>query len=381
MAVTRPPGPTKGGTTVDVEEGRASATLEAWTFVKHMLDEMTDMVLEDAHDEHEVLEGLRLVARVSALCSELSLDGDPAQPWFTAMNTPARFVGGPDPHGDYQIAMIDGTLAYRIRGRRGSSCYLGFQVLAGQGLAPRTMAAHLSDRDLRLGPDGSFELVVSHSPPTAPDDAQWLGVPLDASAVVVRQFFADRGAEEPAQFDIEVEGGPDGPTVVVDTSLAEQFTAMGWTIAKLATLHRTILPELRHQPNRLVTAPAASIGSENTSPDNLYMVGMFELDGAQALVIDVEPPDTRYWSLTLENVWHECFDVHRGRSSCTTAGAVRRLDGSVRFVVSGLDPGVPNWLDTGQRRRGFMVFRWLDNPSPPPVGTRVVSRSAVADLD
>jgi hypothetical protein len=366
---------------MDVEEGRAPATLEAWSFVKHMLDEMTDMVLEDAQDEREVLEGLRLLARVCALCSELSLDGDPAQPWFTSMNTPARFVGGPDPHGDYHIAMIDGSLAYRIWGRRGSSCYLGFQVLAGQGLAPRTMAAYLSDRDLRLGPGGSFELIVSHSPPALPDDAQWLRVPLDASAVVVRQFFAHRDLEGPAHFDIEVEDGPVDPPAVVDGRLAEQFTAMGWTIAKLATLHRTILPELRAQPNRFVKAEAASIGSENTTPDNLYMLGVFQLEAGEALVIDVEPPGTRYWSLTLENIWHECFDVRRGRSSSTNTGATRRPDGSVRFVVSGLDPGVPNWLDTGQRRRGFMVFRWLDNPSPPPVGARVVPLTAVAGLD
>ena len=53
---------------------------------------------------------------------------------------------------------------------------------------------------------------------------------------------------------------------------------MAWTIAKLTTLHRTIRPELLDMPNRLITAEAAELGSADTTPDNLYMMGTFRLD-------------------------------------------------------------------------------------------------------
>ena len=42
-------------------------------------------------------------------------------------------VGGPNPDGRYQLAMIRGDRTYRVTGTRGTTAYLGFQVLAGTG--------------------------------------------------------------------------------------------------------------------------------------------------------------------------------------------------------------------------------------------------------
>ena len=70
-------------------------------------------------------------------------------------------------------------------------------------------------------------------------------------------------------------------------------------------------------PSILVTAEAAQLGAADTTPDNLYMIGTFRLAPDEALVLDLEPPDTRYWSVTLENIWHECIDPRRRTSSAT----------------------------------------------------------------
>ena len=67
-------------------------------------------------------------------------------------------VGGPNPDGDYHLAMIDGARRYRVSGIRNTVTYLGFQVLAGRGLTPRRMAAYVSDTDLTLDADGRFAL-------------------------------------------------------------------------------------------------------------------------------------------------------------------------------------------------------------------------------
>src|SRR5215831_7462232 len=134
-----------------------------------MLDDLTGTIHEDAETETELLEGLRVLARVTALCSELSVDVDHARPFFFSMNTPMRYVGGPNPDGEYHLGMIDGERRYRIRGRRGTSRYLGFQVLAGSGLVPRRQAAYVSDRDLTLGADGSFELLLAQQAPSRED--------------------------------------------------------------------------------------------------------------------------------------------------------------------------------------------------------------------
>ena len=152
---------------------------------------------------------------------------------------------------------------------------------------------------------------------------------------------------------------------------------MAWTIAKLVTLHRTIKPELLDMPNVLVTAEAAQLGAADTTPDNLYMIGTFRLALDEALVIELEPPATRYWSVTLENIWHECIDPRRRRSSITNTAAVADADGKVRIVAAATDPGVDNWIDTGSRQRGFVTVRWLDNPDPPMVKTMVMPVGAV----
>jgi hypothetical protein len=360
------------------EQGAQS--LEAWKLVRQMLDDMTATIEADAETELELIEGLRVLGRIAALCSELSLDVDAQQPFFFAMSTEARLVGGVNPDGEYPLAMIDGRYRYRVRGSRGTSAYLGFQVLAGSGLVPRRMAAYVSDRDLDVRADGTFSFVLAAEKPTVAElgDDTWVEIPEDASSIVVREYIADRANETIADLTIEPLDAPGTPAIPTDAFIGEQLTSMAWTIAKLMTLHRTVKPELIETPNMLVTAEAAQLGSADTTPDNLYMIGTFRLTSDDALVIEFVPPATRYWTVTLENIWHECIDPHRRNSSITNAAAVAGAGGVVRIVIAATDPGVDNWLDTGNRHRGWVTIRWLDHPEAPDVTTRVVPVREVA---
>lgn len=341
----------------------------AWQFFQQMLADVTKIVTEDAESERELAEGLRVVARVSSLCAQMAVESDPERPSFFDMCSDNRMVGGPNPDGNYYLAMIRGDRRYRITGTRGTSAYLGFQILAGTGLTPRRMAAYLSDVDLVLGA-GEFTLVLAADEPADLAGAQWVKIPEDASSVVVREYIGDRSGEELAALRIEaLDPGP--VATLTDEGLADQFTAMAWSLMKLATLHRTIKPELLQTPNTLLTAQAADLGAADTTPDNLYMMGTFRLEPGQALVLDIAPPDTRYWNVTLESIWHECLEPRRRQSSVTNRGVQPDADGWVRIAVSAKDFGLGHWLDTGGRRRGFIVLRWLDNPSPPEVTVSV----------
>ena len=152
------------------------------------------------------------------------------------MCTPFRFVGGPNPHGAYWLAMIAGDRAYRLIGTRGTSTYLGLQVLAGTGMTPRRMSNYLGDRDLVLDGAGRFDVVFAA---TRPDDAelagaQWVQIPADASSIVIRDYVADPDTQVPAALRIARLGAPTPPPVLTDELLADQLTAMGWTIVKPA---------------------------------------------------------------------------------------------------------------------------------------------------
>ena len=341
----------------------------AWQFFQQMLGDVTNIVTEDAESERELLEGLRVIARVSSLCSQLSVEADPDRPAFFDMCSPTRMVGGPNPDGNYYLAMIRGDRRYRITGTRGTSAYLGFQILAGTGLTPRRMANYVSDTDLTLSGD-EFALVLASEEPADLAGAQWVKIPDDASSVVVREYIGDPASETLATMRIEALD-PDPVTPLTDAELADQFTAMAWSLMKLVTLHRTIKPELLNTPNTLLTAEAADLGAADTTPDNLYMLGTFRLEPGQALVLDIEPPDTRYWNVTLESLWHECLEPRRRHSSVTSRAVRPDADGRVRIAISAEDFGLGHWLDTGGRHRGFVVVRWLDNPSPPGVSVSV----------
>lgn len=348
----------------------APKTVEAWAFVQKMIGDITGIVTADAENERELIEGLGVVSRVTALCSELSVEADPDQPWFFDMCSPTRLIGGPNPDGRYLLAMIRGDRAYRVTGTRGTTAYLGLQVLAGTGMTPRRMAAYVSDTDLKLDSDGAFALVFSAVEPADLDGAQWVQVPEDATSIVVREYIADAATETSATLHIEpLDTQP--PQIITDDVAAEQFTAMAWTIMKLTTLHRTIKPELLKQPNTLVTSEAADLGAADTTPDNLYMLGTFRLADNESLVLEFAPPDTRYWNITLENIWHECLEPRRRHSSVTNKGVSPDADGKVRIAIGANDFGHGHWLDTGGRHRGFVVFRWLDNPDAPAVSVEV----------
>jgi hypothetical protein len=160
------------------------------------------------------------------------------------------------------------TAAYRVRGELGTTTYLGFQVLAGSGLSPRRMATYLSDRDLVTACDGTFSFVLAASIPTPKelDGDPWIEMPEDASALVIREYSSDPEAGRPARLEIESLDAR-CPATPSDAALAERLTSA----AKLMALHHTVMPELLGEPNQFFSAEAAALGSENTTPDNLYM--------------------------------------------------------------------------------------------------------------
>ncbi len=62
-------------------------------------------------------------------------------------------------------------------------------------------------------------------------------------------------------------------------------------------------------------------------------------------------------------------------SSVTNKGVNPDPDGYVRLTIGAEDSGEGHWLDTGGRRRGFIVVRWLDNPpNAPDVTVRLLDK-------
>ena len=316
------------------------------------------MVLDDARTEQEAAEGMRWLLRVIAMSVEVAADANPRMPHFQRMDTLVRKVGGDNPDAEYEFVAIDGQYDYKITGNVGSVRYLGLTFNAGQGNTPRRQFAYLSDKTLNLDEAGNFTLILSQEAPDIP--GQWVQTPPDASGILVRQYIAQREQEELPSFHIEVLGDPLPFRPVTDQEVADAIIGTSYAFFSLTTLHHRVLPELMEKTNFFIEATSENLGGAISGNDNLYMIGSYQLADDEALLMRVQPPDTRYWNIALESRWHEIADYLHRPTSLTLDEVQYSEDGSVEFVVAHQDPGHPNWLDTSGHNFGFITLRWLD---------------------
>ncbi len=103
------------------------------------------------------------------------------------------------------------------------------------------------------------------------------------------------------------------------------------------------------------------------------------------MIVECDVPDSRYWSFHLYSLaWWEALEYARRITSLNHTQTHVSEDGRVRVVVAHEDPGVPNWLDTENRREALLTLRWFwPHGDPPTPSTRVVRladvRAALSD--
>ena len=116
------------------------------------------------------------------------------------------------------------------------------------------------------------------------------------------------------------------------------------------------------------------------NPLAAYVKMLYDLAEEQAIVIESEIPNVKYWSLQLSDFFYQTIDYRFHQSSINGKQAFIDDDGRVRIVLSASDPGVPNWLDTSGWLRGFAQWRWyLSDRFPVPTAT-LTSISHVRDF-
>lgn len=321
-------------------------------------------------------EGCRFVGRVFAAMREFVLEQDPARPDFVPVMTATRKFFADNPDTLYHRAPLRSDLSYRVTGRRGSGAYLGFCAY-GVSASGTQLLGDLSDQDLVTDSDGRFEIILSTARPADADN--WIALGAGARSLVARQYFIDRETESPAEYEIELLATADqsGGVELDPGGFAQRLVMCGQSV------ERTIAATLRatdgwsQQPNAIsFDSGAGELADLFATPDNNYVGGWFRLDEDEALVLEVSPPDCRYWNLHLMSRWLESLDGRHRCVSLNLAQAKLDPDGRARFVIAARNPGEPNWLDTGGRQEGCFVFRWMQaSAAPEPPRCQVIKLS------
>jgi hypothetical protein len=246
----------------------------------------------------------------------------------------------------------------------------GFMHMEVWGTKAAITASELGIRrgetfELLLGGDGS--------------NPDWIPIPKEVTTVSLREYYLDWKAEEPAVFTIECLDDVPTPSRPTADAVAAQLTQA------ITQIERSVV----HWNDYLREHRAKGVDNQFALPMKLakglgaarYAFCFWSLEPGEALYIETNVPDARYWGLQLATLgWFEQVDpIHRVTSINQHQIRVD-TDGRVRVVLAHEDPGVPNWLDTAGRKSGLLTFRWFWPQSDPSPTTRVVKRSELAAL-
>ncbi len=314
-------------------------------------------------------EGWRHLAALLRLgIDEMLQQPDPDRPRF-AWNDGTVKWGLDCADGLYAQAPLRAGAVYRIRGRRGTVRFLGFQLVARMGAV-----ADVDADELEVDADGCFALQLGGERPRR---GGWVALPDGATAVIARQFFYDWERERPASFVIErIDAGPRlPPRPVPPGGIAAQLRALGRFVRENGAWWAEVAQAKREQaPNRFPD-DGGGLGAVASAAQRYqaFGIGYFRLRPDEALLIEVEPPPAKYWSIHLGNYWMESLDFANHQSSLNGAQARLDADGVFRAVIALSDPGVPNWLDPAGHAEGSMIYRWNQAESAPVPTTRVLT--------
>ena len=331
-------------------------------------------------DAFNQAEGYRYLSRLARAGLMAFLEhADPKAPVLHRVANETVKLGADNPDFHYQTAAIRGDCEYRIVGRRNTVTYLGFGTQAGHygqggGLAP---TGYIEAGEIEMDAEGRFELVLSKRR----QHGNWLPMTSATGTLIVRQTFADRDREVPAELAIERINCPPEekrPTPLTPQQLDEGLKSASLLVAGASLMFAKWARDFQRHSNALPRFDQEVSNAAGGDPNIAYYHSHWALAEDEALLIEVTPPPCEHWNFQLNNYWMESLDYRYHRIHTNKHLAHCEKDGAIRLVVSHQDPGLPNWIETAGHRSGTMCFRWVRAAAHPEPATRVVKGS---DLD
>jgi len=312
--------------------------------------------------EREQAEAYRHIVRVMINILRESVLVDPDFPYFFDIS-PFSKTGMDNADQVYYSTMIEGDAVYRIWGNRGSSRSLSFSIYEQDALS-RSMAS-LEESQLLVDEDGAFELILGGPP----REGNWLPLEPGRLRLLVRHIHSDWSVERPGDVHIDrIDAArpvyPQFDREIMGQRLVEAANLLALNVRRWPEYSRTRFEGLM-PANSL--SPPQEVGSTGGLTGRLMVGGHFNLQPDEAMIIKAWPSGANYQGIQLGHHWWESLDYANRQSSLTADQARVSSDGAYYFVISRVDPGVTNWLDTEGFGRGVILMRYdgLQAPELP----------------
>ncbi|GEP34632.1 hypothetical protein NSZ01_24000 [Nocardioides szechwanensis] len=296
--------------------------------------------------EQDRLEGYDYLAGRIRMAMQMAFDYDLDRPLFINPTHQFSRQGLDNPDAVYFNAYLREGVEYVVRGCRGTSADLSFQVMAGTYSADSAATSLMAfdDRELDIAPDGTFEFTYVAEP--------------GAKTMIVREVFNDWDTELRGTLTIErpdTMGRPAKP-LTADLLRKKYEVAARSLVGSIQTWFAFPQFFQYKEPVNTLTAPQSTPGGLASQRSS---IGHYELAEDEAMIVSVPVcTDCSYQAIQIGSDWYASTDYETHQTSLTKAQAVTDPDGVMRFVISEGNPGIANWLETTGHRTGSMMLRW-----------------------
>ncbi len=231
--------------------------------------------------------------------------------------------------------------------------------------------------ELECEADGRFEILLAAERPEG-YAGNFMQMLPESRYFTVRQYFADWEIERPASFEIYRVGGEGvPPPPLTPARMAELLDEAGqWTLQSARFWQEWIDQLRRDHVKGQLQPPRPFVGGAR---DIVYGNDWWSLDPDEAMIVEAELPDARYWQFQLCDVWFRTMDWATRQTGLNHTQARVDSDGKLRIVIAHRDPGVQNWLDTAGHPEGMFQYRFIWTRTQPQPSVRIVPATKLRD--
>ncbi len=293
--------------------------------------------------EADLLEGLQYLAGCIAACTSVAFDYDRDHPFLHSGTGPFTKMGLDNPDTMYFGTRVQPGYEYVVTGRRGTTTDVSFQLLGGEytdAEVPDSETA-FDDRNLDIAADGTFE---------------WRFTPASPSQLVIREVFDDWSAQRSTFAIARTDTVGTAPPPLTRQLIEKRYAVAGrQLVQRVKTWLQFPQWFYTDNPANTLVAPRLTPGGLATQYSS---AGRFDLTGEQALIITLPVTDAPYLGFQLGSLWYISLDYINHQTSLNGTQAQADPDGKIRIVVADRCPGVTNWVETLDHRKGYLQFRW-----------------------
>jgi len=328
-------------------------------------------------DPNDEADRIRYVLQQAFEGYRIYFETDPDFPEWVEGSYYPRGNGGNSPDTTYFYTRVDPAGTYRIWGMRHTVAFAVLQVgtMGDVLLVGGKPLGHYFLDDLTLGPDGSFEMMLSGERPEG-YKGDWRRLDPQAEIIYLRQVMLNWGSEQDAEVYIERLDRPTMPPRPTAADLRSRWAAMT-AYTRGATTNRQE-PSVPIPPiNDLETTAFSETGGLSSQ---MYQWGRFDLSEGEALIIEGPAPSScRFWNFEVTDVTNSANDYMYRQTHLNKTMLSVDKDGMFRLVVSLKDPGVANWIDIAGHEKGIMLTRWESCKEPARAKVEKIELSELKD--